>query len=927
MPISSANRQAFINTLKKTRYNAQKGYELLIKKGRAADYFDDLIAEGLFAPNSSPKPEKTKNGYHIVFWEALPYLEEVARISGKEADHELAKKLLDIIRSVTGKKADNFYTWSSFVKIFSLVPLESLSFDDVRQISIWLESRFDSGLTIAEINESLLPKLLSDDSAASLKKACIVLECCLAIKSYNANKRISDELAFKADNYWTQKLVEQHIKDFGQKCGKQTSAIFSSKLNEVFSKERSDLSWHIRPAIEEHDQNHHWKVVENTLVAGLRESMRAWLNTSDPEAEEFLVGLLDSDSKIHSRIAIYLVNELYDNYSFLVEKCVSRMSSIDHLHELYNLLKDRFENFTEANKQNTIDHIKSIEISEEIEDSERIKRIEQLKWLSAIKGKGSKEANLLFSELDACTDIGLSDHPDFLSYMETRYVADQSPYTPAELLVYLQEGRIVEVLNSFEEQRSWHAPTIRGLTNSLISAVESKPLLFHAKMKEFRELDVPYQYSLVEGFKKAFENNAAKGWSNIWGTLFSHIKFLVTNPSVWDSADKEGYGLTPTKFWLAGSISELFRTVCRKDSSPLSDNEFVLMLDVIRTLLEESLLKHDWDEDNDDYLTQAINLPRGKAIEALISYSLRRAREEDKNTKIHVESWVEVVSIFDSELTKSKTENYEFSAIIAAHLPQIYYLSPTWVESNILRIFPKDNLQHIKAALHGFSYVGAYRKIYQLLCKNGIIAGALALNIDQKFRSRYVDLVALAYLWGDEELDSENFKKLFNDDDLCKVAQFFWSAHNDKLSPEQIERIFLFWDKCVDWINDSDSKQSQLLSYTGSLIVYLDSINKKQAEWLSLAAKHVGEYYNAIEFTQGLSKLVEASPQEVFQIFEILIEHHRPYTDYKGYIETIVLTLAEKGYKDEAYKILDGLAGLRGVEGLFQKIRNQRKSE
>jgi hypothetical protein len=96
--------------------------------------------------------------------------------------------------------------------------------------------------------------------------------------------------------------------------------------------------------------------------------------------------------------------------------------------------------------------------------------------------------------------------------------------------------------------------------------------------------------------------------------------------------------------------------------------------------------------------------------------------------------------------------------------------------------------------------------LYKLLASNGIFdAGFKAKLEDRNSRERITEWICLAYLWGDETLDTPLMAHLFEGDvdDLQNAAEFFWRVHGEKLTPEQVERVLEFWEKCLAWAKRS----------------------------------------------------------------------------------------------------------------------------
>jgi hypothetical protein len=125
-----------------------------------------------------------------------------------------------------------------------------------------------------------------------------------------------------------------------------------------------------------------------------------------------------------------------------------------------------------------------------------------------------------------------------------------------------------------------------------------------------------------------------------------------------------------------------------------------------------------------DVMTQAINTPRGRAIEALVKHALRVCRIETKKKKSHTEAWIELRAAFDQQLEMAKNANFEFSTLISRYIANLDYLSADWLEANITRVFDREFPDNFRCALGGLPYATLTRRVYRLLADNGVVSAA-----------------------------------------------------------------------------------------------------------------------------------------------------------------------------------------------------------
>jgi hypothetical protein len=940
----SSNKKAFIRLMTKDEDHARRGFQLLLKRGDFADFFDALKADGLFdkSHNSGPIPVPQKeNSYTVPFWEALLYLCAVARKAGEINSIPLANKVLEIVREVSnekvgGKPKDNYHTWRTFTEIISDVPTDAVKNEDIDFLSVWLQSDFSHGSLGHVIGSRLLPKWLSSEKTEHWDKACRVLDHCLAVK-WESKRGANDDDGQPVsviEDYWLKELQDHNIAAFGNKCPENSLVIYAKRLSEVFAKiEKNVPSWSSRPAIEDHSQNYSWHGVENCLVEGVRDILEIWLEGGDEKARFFTSKLLDGKLEMERRIAIYLVNKKFEKLSGLLGKAIPLLLNTGHIHEMYNLLQTRYAEFDDANKKLTLDTIKNIPKPNK-EYGDEILRRNQRNWLSAIYGKGLIEADQLFEKLNADPKLGkLSTHPDFISWMESRMGPGPSLYSSAELISLLDKGELIQALNNFQPSNDFwmDAPTIKALVDSLEEAVVKEPIKFSYAINDFLNAKRPYQYAIISGFMKFWgsEKEVGDEWKEICAQLFKFLETLLYNEAYWKEAVEKQRNLTPTKDWMTATIADLLRAFVRKDEKSISPEFLPQVQKLIFTLVEKN--PSEWNGDNNDAMTQAINTLKGKAIEALIDYSLFSARLSDRKNKEHKTAWKEVEPIFNSQIRQCKGSNQEFSTLLGAYSANILYLDPEWLQNNIGLIFPIEYPDNFSCAIGGLAYAPANDRLYALLKNSGIIKAALEAKLEGRHaRENLIERIMVAYVWSDETLESERIGYLFspgNVKDLYWAVRFLWSVRGQKLERKHVERVLAFWEAVIKWTatqkGTSEAFES-LLSMAALLSSYLEKINSNQKQWLMISIPYIAKRHNTDLFIQELSRLVDTSPEAVKDIFIKLFETYVPYYDLDGTLRSTISKLATEGYKVDMIGILEKLHNVQGFQEFYAELMSQK---
>lgn len=323
---------------------------------------------------------------------------------------------------------------------------------------------------------------------------------------------------------------------------------------------------------------------------------------------------------------------------------------------------------------------------------------------------------------------------------------------------------------------------------------------------------------------------------------------------------------------------------------------------------------------------QAINSPKGKAIEAMFSHALRVCRLADRaQNHDHVAAWASLASVFDAELVKTRGDNFEFSTLAGSYIVNLDYMGTVWLQENILGIFPEQFSHNFRCAVEGLAYAQATRRIFRLLAERGVIDRALAENMPQRGRDHLVERIALAYLTGDEELSSSRFKHFFEGDridDLKTIADYFWRTGKQELSDDQRQKIIEFWQKCIEWIVSLTERPAILLSALSRLSVHVQRLGKSETLLMEEVAPFVQAGYNVNLFVEELLRLLPSEPHAVSRILKKMIEGYAPTYDYEGKIDRLVRELArtDSDLKIEAIEIADRLRQIPGMRALYTEL-------
>jgi hypothetical protein len=931
----SSKLESFIRMMAQGEEFARHGFDLLTKRPEPEQYFDALNEAGFFDPKNSSGPvPSTEPGFvQIPFWSALNYLEAVAKRAGERDDDQLANKLLKVIRDVTnyrdpdGAVRDNYHTYHKFAEIFGLLPLRTIVKEDIHLVSVWLASKFDRGLVGSSLGKGLLKRLLASGSPEDIEKACLLMKECMAFRWLPEEDNRGRELVTAIDDYWLKQIVDKYAKELGAKAGLPAVKIFEEGLRAIFADPRRGYGstlW--RPAIEPNQQNMDFRGPENRFVEGMRDSLAGWIETDPIEAAAFVRNALEDEAEIVRRIAIHTTTENFGLLRDAFQAVIGpKLFSSGHRHELYRLLREQFAALSADGKEAVISALRALPKPTTGEDAERRLKYTQREWLTAIKDQ--PEASGWYAEFSSDPALGSpTDHPDFLIYHEMRHGPGPTPFGEESLIAFAEDGSIVDRLNEFKEKDSWRGPTLGGLVAALEAAVASSPNTFLPLLSAFHDAKLPFQHALLAGFKRVFDpSNEPKpefDWHIAWPKLMTFFSECLSDPAFWSYAPEENVNLIPNRTWMTTLIADFLEVGTKNDKTAYAPELLPKGWQIITTLLSRAAADEEVSLSNP--MTHALNTEKGRVIGAMYNHALRVCRVAKQRNQSIAEAWALVRDAFDTEIAKCRNANFEFSTLSASYIANLDYMSHDWLVANVKRLFPSEFPVNFKVALGGLAYATPTRPIYQLLSANGVFENAFKTKLeDSHSKERITEWICLAYLWGDENLDSPLMTHLFarGVEELQTAAEFFWRVHGEKLTHDQVERVLAFWTKCLAWAKTQKDMPVLLLSRLSRLAPYLNTLDARAKELLLAVVPYVHRDFSTDGMIEELVRLVDSNPAATAEVLERMLDANVPNYDLDDKLKGLIQKLAALGLRAEAIRCVEKLRkSLPGMPDLYKQL-------
>lgn len=900
----STNQQEFVRRMAEDGPELKRrGFEILQGRDDLEQYFDALSASGLFAGSEDPKPEKVARGWRFENWAALGYLKALAK---KVASHPellpLGTRVVEIIRGLetaparSGESLRNHFSLMTAIEILAELPAGVTTRDDAAMVGRWVQET--SGL---EADASDWLQVLLNEPVQNAK----------ALTLFEALIRLPRDRDGRESAYWIKELLSKRAKDIGRSLVPALD-LLRVRITELVE-EKSDrfASLYLRPAIEDHPQNKHRAELEGALIAGLRDGLLAWLDTDSAKGAAYVKGMFIDPNVILRRIALHCVDERFALFNdFVPEKLDGELFTLTYRHELHRLLSHHFAKLTEPTRARVLEIIRAIQ-----DDDELHARYERARWLSACVGQGVASADQLMDEtLRANPPIKVPEHPDFDLYSESWSGPGPSPYTVEEILGW-SDADLLSNLMGFVEKNLWRGPTKRSLVDTLAEAIKQRPEHFLMLGPTLRQLPWAYRYAVLSAFTDLAQKDnegtvPAPWWASAWRSLIELVEAWICDADLMRAPEDASEAVTtPTQAWIPSAVARFLEAGFKKDDRGVPQELAGRARSILERLLD--VLPIDQKTDLKDALTFAINTPRGHLLEALLRMTLKEARLQEKAQGSHAAAWSRLEGKLDEQVHLAKGKNFEFSAIAGAHLPQLYWLSREWVEANIHSLIPLTAYPNNAAAfLNGLSYINVHRELYLMLNGAGLVDHLIHnLPSDEQARERFLHAVALAYIWGDEEIDGDHIGCLIQEGREQDLADFFGLFRQvfAQLDEDQKARVRVLVIHVQGLLVDGRDAPADLLSVLVGLTIFLDKLADPQADFLAKALPRLPDHsYPALSLTPELIRLLDSNPKGATAV-ALELARTKYFYDHNGHFKKFITALHSRGHIADALSLLEEL--------------------
>jgi len=655
------------------------------------------------------------------------------------------------------------------------------------------------------------------------------------------------------------------------------------------------------------------------LTSILRDVLMSKCKSNPPIGRTVLNKFLGKEYQfpLFRRLVLFVINSNWSEYRDLfwqfLECIPHAFDESDYEVELYKLLQQNVNQFTPEEKEKVRNMISRGPRWLPDEKQEVYTAYWKQKWYFAMREDPYFAE--LYEEQRKISKIEKVEPPSEKGLVEVHWGEGPSPLSKEGILA-MSNLEIAKYLNEFQEKDRWEGPTRRGLAEALKATVKENPNKFVEDLSPFLNVDYLYVYNILYGFEGAWKEKKSFNW----GKLFNFAKKYINKENFLEESKKaQGEDWHSDHIWIINVIADLIQEGTRDDSWAFPEDYFGQaeeIIDILLRMLEKFPKKEEVT--HRDFVTEALNTSYGGVIIAIILFSLRKARVDDKKG---VKKDIRWDPLRYNKLLKDGI--IEAFTLFGQYMPNFAYLNRTWIEQKI-REFENLTCDDIKwqAFMEGYLFgYRVYKDLYHLMRNHYLKAIENEFGKDHE-GDRLVQHISIGYLRGDESIDGEDslFKKVIDKwkySQIQKIVDYFWSqgrslkeevkekeSEEDKKVKNRIREFWRWTYADKDMIkNKLKDDYKKFLSSLTKLTILLDRIDSETSKWLLLSAPYVGEESGASFFIEYLDRFNdERSLGYISKILLKMLDAITPWFRQENII-SIVRKIYQSGNKSDADKI------------------------
>lgn len=836
------------------------------------NWFIPLLKGNYFDPKTHPKSIKDidNQGAIYPYWHVLYLLFQL--IEDKEYISEI-KGIIDSVctyQDSDGERISNPNTDFAIISLITKLPPQEIENKHIIFFRTILYNNNRS--SYGDIFEKLIDVLIDVRDKEKL------LQCVDILFDYTIQKKEfgSDDIYFKLDIYDVTRIIDEKSAKIAEVCGIEVIGVVLNILCEL--QKEFPFFGHMISAIETHHQNNFsTDNYEYQLSKFLRESL---LILPDTKELRYIVDeFLNSDKILQYRIGYYIINKRYLELKdvFWAIKVDNPLERYKH-HEIYELIKDNCNKFSEAQMSIILSWIDNLddnfEWAGEIRPSQAKKE-----WLSALLNRNEKRITERY-DTELTKYPHTIEHPGFGSWMES-YWGYVSPITIEDI----SDKSLVEIIDMFKqfltspkEEYKFRSPSEEGFLSIVKDDIKLSVDKYTINISAIKSAPIQFQFAWLSGLREYIYSNKKIFEDEETFKIIRDIFNNTSNIPEWGEDNIKG---------LATSIIKLIQEGTSYSEYNFSPICFPIIKEILLKIYSKKLYE-DTITSNSDLLNTLYNSTNGSYYLTLISYSVlvgkgSMTKRWDKGIKQIIENMLQA------------EDNPVFQYALGHSIDQLHWLDNTWIFDNFDNIAPKNNLNKWKPFIHAYFQRGHFYLPMSIILEEKGYNELIVNNIEKIEKSSYIKVLSHLFISYHENiltLDSIPLKKILNSNNqevYEQIIQYYFVI--SKKTPHSEKKKDL-WRYLWNIHKGGRKKVSQyFLGQCYRWIGCFSVLDPELFTWIRGSLKNISTNNYGV-FVSSISKYYEESPQQVAEIVTELVES----TSKRYYINTIA-DLVERLYQ------------------------------
>lgn len=705
-------------------------------------WLEPLDRAGAF--DSPEAPETVAGGIRHPFWPASQYLVRMASIA--------PIKVASILARI---QTDNSSVLSDIVDAVTRMP---------PQVAATLIPCVCQAIQ-ADVFERTFPKATDfcvqlasggqEDAAMTLAEAL-----------FGSEHQPGEGTAGSRERYWYEEgmkkivpvLTEKRPTEFIHSLCRWLGEAIKQERHYTGPRNRGESSWYWRPAIEEHEQNrdHDFPC---RVVGFVRQAFEQAIGSGEMTLQDGLAIIERQPFSVFKRLHIHLVNHFAEQAPELARSTImadrATLEDDECRHEYAVLVGERFSMLSQEEQDVWLgwveagpdmgwydEYHKKHSANPESLASDRARHVRQWQFERLHWARRHLEGKWRSFYEEMLAKFGEPLHADFGSYHGPVRWGLDSPFKTEELSA-LPFAQVVQKIDSWEPGQTRRGflrdPQKEGLAGTFGQFVAAKAVEFSAQAAMLEGCQPIYVRTFIERM-----TDAAKAESIDVGAVLRLCTWVVEQPIGRDARADEGSWDMVDRGWryTRDSICRFLETICQRATNEgeayglLEFREKVVaLLDPLLRDSARSYLVDDTERTNVrlyDFLTSAINSPRGKAMEVLIAYArwiANHVQQEQSGRTVVPNGFGAMPEVQRMLEWQVAPENacFESFAVIGTYIGLLRWIDEVWVDDKVSRIFDLTMIEQDPMCSYGWAAWNAF-----------LVWGSASLVFYRLLRAQYI---------------------------------------------------------------------------------------------------------------------------------------------------------------------------------------------